>query len=41
MMSGPSPFSVSRADWSIPVNAAAAKLVKFGKLPVSLRAGVG
>ena len=28
-------------EWSIPVNAAAAKLVFFGKLPVSLQAGVG
>lgn len=27
--------------WSIPVNVAAAKLVKIGKLPVSLQAGVG
>ena len=27
--------------WSIPVNVAGAKLVKFGKLPVSLMAGVG
>lgn len=28
-------------QWSIPVNAAAARLVKIGKLPVSLQAGVG
>ena len=28
-------------QWSIPVTAAASKLVKFGKLPVSLQAGVG
>ena len=28
-------------QWSIPVNAAAAKLVKIGKLPVSLQAGLG
>lgn len=28
-------------QWSIPVNAAVARLVKFGKLPVSLQAGVG
>ena len=28
-------------QWSVPVNVAAAKLVKFGKLPVSLQAGVG
>lgn len=27
--------------WSIPVNVAAAKLVMFGRLPVSLQAGVG
>jgi hypothetical protein len=28
-------------QWSIPVNVAASKLVVFGKLPVSLQAGVG
>lgn len=28
-------------EWSIPVNVAAAKLVRIGKLPVSLQAGVG
>jgi hypothetical protein len=28
-------------DWSIPINAAVSKLVKLGKLPVSLQAGVG
>lgn len=28
-------------EWSIPVNFAVSKLVKFGKLPVSLQAGVG
>jgi hypothetical protein len=28
-------------EWSIPVNVAAAKLVFFGRLPVSLQAGVG
>ncbi|MFN2125421.1 MAG: transporter, partial [Candidatus Promineifilaceae bacterium] len=27
--------------WSIPVNVSASKLVRFGKLPVSLQAGVG
>ena len=27
--------------WSVPVNAAAAKLVRFGKIPVSLQAGLG
>jgi hypothetical protein len=31
-----------KADqWTIPVNVALAKLMKFGKLPVSLQAGVG
>ena len=29
------------AKWSIPINAAVSKLVKLGKLPVSLQAGVG
>ena len=28
-------------QWSVPVNAAVARLVKFGELPVSLQAGVG
>jgi hypothetical protein len=28
-------------QWSVPVNLALSKLVKFGKLPVSLQAGVG
>jgi hypothetical protein len=28
-------------QWSVPVNAAVSKLVMFGKLPVSLQAGVG
>jgi len=28
-------------QWSIPVNTAVARLVKFGKVPVSLQAGVG
>lgn len=28
-------------QWSVPVNFAVAKLVRFGKLPVSLQAGVG
>ena len=28
-------------EWSVPVNAAVSKLVMFGKLPVSLQAGVG
>jgi hypothetical protein len=27
--------------WSVPVNAAISKLVYFGRLPVSLQAGVG
>jgi len=29
------------SDWSVPVNIAAAKLVMFGRLPVSIQAGVG
>ncbi len=28
-------------QWAVPINVAVAKLVKFGKLPVSLQAGVG
>ncbi len=28
-------------NWSVPVNLAVAKLVRWGKLPVSLQAGVG
>lgn len=28
-------------DWSVPVNVAVAKLVMFGRLPVSLQAGMG
>ena len=28
-------------QWSVPVNPALSKLVKFGKLPVSLQGGVG
>ena len=27
--------------WSVPINAAVSKLVRLGKLPVSLQAGVG
>jgi hypothetical protein len=27
--------------WAVPVNVAAAKLVRWGKLPVSVQAGVG
>ena len=27
--------------WSVPINAALSKLVRFGKLPVSLQGGVG
>ena len=28
-------------EWAVPFNLAVAKLVRFGKLPVSLQAGVG
>lgn len=34
-------YNWAAEQWSIPVNAAVAKLVKFGKLPVSLQAGLG
>lgn len=36
-----SSYNWNREEWSIPVNAAVSKLVFFGKLPVSLQAGVG
>jgi hypothetical protein len=36
-----SDYNWETEKWSIPVNAALAKLVYFGKLPVSLQAGVG
>jgi hypothetical protein len=28
-------------QWSVPINLSLSKLVKFGKLPISLQAGVG
>jgi len=34
-------YNWEKEEWSIPVNVAAAKLVFFGRLPVSLQAGVG
>lgn len=34
-------YNWTAEQWSIPINAAVSKLVKFGKLPVSLQAGVG
>ena len=36
-----STYNWKTEKWSIPVNIAVGKLVKFGKLPVSLQAGVG
>ena len=33
--------SFQSEEWAVPFNAAVAKLVRFGKLPVSLQAGVG
>jgi hypothetical protein len=36
-----SSYNWKTEDWSIPINAAVSKLVKLGKLPVSLQAGVG
>jgi len=36
-----SSYNWTADQWSIPVNVAASKLVKFGELPVSLQAGVG
>ena len=36
-----STYNWKRNEWAVPVNVAAAKLVKFGKVPVSLQAGVG
>ena len=36
-----STYNWETEEWSIPVNAALAKLVRFGKVPVSLQAGVG
>lgn len=34
-------YNWEAGQWTIPVNVAVAKLVRFGKLPVSLQAGVG
>lgn len=34
-------YNWTAEEWSIPVNASIAKLLKFGKLPVSLQDGVG
>jgi len=34
-------YNWTAEEWSVPVNAAIAKLVKIGKLPVSLQGGVG
>jgi hypothetical protein len=36
-----SSYDWEREEWSVPVNAAVSKLVRFGKLPVSLQAGLG
>jgi hypothetical protein len=36
-----STYNWETEQWSVPVNVAVSKLVKFGKLPVSLQAGVG
>ncbi len=36
-----STYNWKTEQWSVPVNVALSKLVKFGKLPVSLQAGVG
>ena len=36
-----STYNWKTEKWSVPVNAAVSKLVKLGKLPVSLQAGVG
>ena len=36
-----SEYNWKTEKWSVPVNAAVSKLVHFGKLPVSLQAGVG
>jgi len=34
-------YDWERENWSVPINAAVAKLIKIGKLPVSLSGGVG
>ena len=36
-----STYNWESEQWSVPVNAAVSKLVMFGKLPVSLQAGIG
>jgi hypothetical protein len=36
-----STYNWESEQWGVPVNAALSKLVMFGKLPVSLQAGVG
>ena len=36
-----SSYNWQSEQWSVPINAAVSKLVQFGKLPVSLQAGVG
>jgi hypothetical protein len=36
-----SSYNWKTKDWSVPVNASVSKLVKWGKLPVSLQAGLG
>jgi hypothetical protein len=36
-----STYNWKTEKWSVPVNAAVSKLVRWGKLPVSLQAGVG
>lgn len=36
-----STYNWESENWSIPINAAVSKLVKIGKLPVSLQAGIG
>jgi len=36
-----SSYDWEREEWSVPVNAAISKLVRFGKIPVSLQAGLG
>lgn len=34
-------YNWDQEEWSVPINAAVAKLVRWGKLPVSLSAGIG
>ena len=40
-MQSESSFNWETEQWSVPVNLSASKLVRFGKLPVSLQGGVG